>query len=216
MVVKSATKKKLMDLGFSEAMSNTLAEDRKWDDVKDLSPDEIYEIIRHNLGLKVDSKKGDYGHWDYTDKVALWRKLGRLEIKVGKNSGGDVDTDYVYISVPYLDEYSGMYNFRTGVLTPRHDGFRGLGSLFSGPTIFDWHFVGPSNKVKLPEDVIGNEGYLTIMNQIQTEQLSKILRKLERAYLFPVAYESINRADILSLWDIPDDKDFDGLGSIFG
>ena len=30
MVVKSATKKKLLDLGFSEAMAHLLADDRKW------------------------------------------------------------------------------------------------------------------------------------------------------------------------------------------
>jgi len=218
MVVKSATKKKLMDLGFSEAMSNTLAQDRKWDDVKDMSPDEIYEIIRHNLGLKVDSKKGDHGHWDYTNKVALWRKLGRLEIKVVKDDTGEVDTDRVYISVPYLsEEYQGMYNFRTGVLIPRHESFRGLGSLFSrNATIFDWHFVGPSNATTLPADV--EDGYLTVMNQLQTPILTKILKKMESGYLFPVMFESINRADILTLWDEPpeDDEDFDGLGSLFG
>ena len=37
MVVKSATKKKLMDLGIAENFAHTLANDRKWDDVKVLS-----------------------------------------------------------------------------------------------------------------------------------------------------------------------------------
>ena len=210
MVVKSATKKKLMDLGFSEAMAQTLADDRKWDDVKNMSPDAIYEIIRHNLGLK-----GDHGHWDYEDKVALWRKLGRLEVKVVR--GGEVDINQVYISVPYLsneEDYHGIYNFRTGVLTPKRDVFRGLGSLFrTEDTIFDWHWVGGKNKV--PSDVVGNEGYLTIMNQLQTKTLAKILKKLETAYFAPIFYQSINRSDILTLWETPED-DWDGLGSLFG
>ena len=34
MVVKSATKKKLMDLGVAGVYSHKLADDRKWDDVK--------------------------------------------------------------------------------------------------------------------------------------------------------------------------------------
>ena len=38
MVVKSATKKKLMDLGIEEEYAHKLADDRKWDDVKGLSP----------------------------------------------------------------------------------------------------------------------------------------------------------------------------------
>ena len=32
MVVKSATKKKLMDLGIAENFAHILADDRKWDD----------------------------------------------------------------------------------------------------------------------------------------------------------------------------------------
>lgn len=206
MVVKSATKKKLIDLGISDAIAHKLADDRKWDDVKDMSPDDIYEIIRNN-----------YRDWDYADKVALWRKLGRLEIKVGQNYNEEVNVDRVYISVPYLsngEDYHGIYNFRTGVLTPEHEGFRGLGSLFrTEDTIFDWHWVGGRNKV--PRDVVGNEGYLTIMNQLQTKTLAKILKKLEGAYFAPIFYQSINRSDILTLWETPED-DWDGLGSLFG
>jgi len=208
MVVRSASKKKLIDLGFTNSMAHLLANDRKWDDIKDMSPNEIYEIIK---------EVAQYSMGD-VEKVALWRKLGRLEIKVVKDDAGVVDTDRVYISVPYLSEgYQGMYNFRTGVLIPRHESFRGLGSLFSrSATIFDWHFVGPSNATTLPTDV--EDGYLTVMNQLQTPTLTKILKKMESGYLFPVMFESINRADILTLWDEPpeDDEDFDGLGSLFG
>lgn len=210
MVVKAATKKKLMDLGFSQRQAHTLADDRKWEDIKDMSPDDIYEIIRHNLAA--------FDTYDYENKVALWRKLGRLEVKVAQNYNDEVDVDRVYISVPYLsneEDYHGIYNFRTGVLIPAHEGFRGLGSLFrTKDTIFDWHWVGGRNKV--PPDVVGNEGYLTILNQLQTKTLAKILKKLEGAYFAPIFYQSINRSDILTLWETPEDDGWDGLGSLFG
>lgn len=45
MVVKSATKKKLMDLGVWEEHAHLLADDRKWDDVKKLSFLDIGAII---------------------------------------------------------------------------------------------------------------------------------------------------------------------------
>jgi DNA-directed RNA polymerase subunit A" len=44
MVVKSATKKKLMDMGVQEEFSHKLADDRKWDDVKMLTAGEIAQI----------------------------------------------------------------------------------------------------------------------------------------------------------------------------
>lgn len=44
MVVKSATKKKLMDMGIPEDYAHNLADGRKWDDVKTLSPGEIAKI----------------------------------------------------------------------------------------------------------------------------------------------------------------------------
>ena len=44
MVVKSATKKKLMDMGIPEDYAHNLADGRKWDDVKILSQPEIAKI----------------------------------------------------------------------------------------------------------------------------------------------------------------------------
>ncbi len=44
MVVKSATKKKLMDLGIAENFAHILADDRKWDDVKILPAEKIAQI----------------------------------------------------------------------------------------------------------------------------------------------------------------------------
>ena len=50
MVVKSATKKKLTDLGIEEEHAHLLADDRKWDDVKILNPQQIAEICQTDSG----------------------------------------------------------------------------------------------------------------------------------------------------------------------
>jgi hypothetical protein len=50
MVVKSATKKKLMDLGIEEEYAHKLADDKKWDDVKVLSPGQIAQICGIDSG----------------------------------------------------------------------------------------------------------------------------------------------------------------------
>ena len=51
MVVKSATKKKLMDLGIAEEYAHRLADDRKWDDVKVLAAGEIAQICATDSGM---------------------------------------------------------------------------------------------------------------------------------------------------------------------
>ena len=52
MVVKSATKKRLMELGVSEEFAHKLATDRNMTDIKTLSHDEIASI----LGTSKDSE----------------------------------------------------------------------------------------------------------------------------------------------------------------
>ncbi|GIR67051.1 MAG: hypothetical protein CM15mP71_2770 [Candidatus Poseidoniales archaeon] len=46
MVVKSATKKKLMDMLVPEEFAHKLADDRKWDDVKILTAQEIAQFCK--------------------------------------------------------------------------------------------------------------------------------------------------------------------------
>ena len=50
MVVKSATKKKLMDLGIEEEYAHKLADDKKWDDVKVLTSSQIAQICGTDSG----------------------------------------------------------------------------------------------------------------------------------------------------------------------
>ena len=56
MVVKSATKKKLMDLGIADNYAHILADDRKWDDVKILTSQQIAQFC------ETDSETGDTIH----------------------------------------------------------------------------------------------------------------------------------------------------------
>ena len=53
MVVKSASKKKLMDLGVSERAAHILATDRKWDDIELLSQAEINTLLAVIVGSKI-------------------------------------------------------------------------------------------------------------------------------------------------------------------
>lgn len=59
MVVKSATKKKLMDMGITESISHILANDRKWEDIKNLNKEELKQILPgggiHQQAQVVDS-----------------------------------------------------------------------------------------------------------------------------------------------------------------
>ena len=55
MVVKSATKKKLMDLGIEEEYAHKLADDRKWDDVKGLLLGRSLRYVESTLELLRES-----------------------------------------------------------------------------------------------------------------------------------------------------------------
>ena len=57
MVVKSATKKKLMDLGIAENFAHTLADDKKWDDVKILAAGEIAQLCETDSATAARSKE---------------------------------------------------------------------------------------------------------------------------------------------------------------
>ncbi|MBL6883442.1 MAG: DNA-directed RNA polymerase subunit A'' [Candidatus Thalassarchaeum sp.] len=54
MVVKSATKKKLMDLGIEEEYAHKLADDKKWDDVKILTSSQIAQICGTDSGTATE------------------------------------------------------------------------------------------------------------------------------------------------------------------
>ena len=81
MVVKSATKKKLMDLQIDEEYAHKLADDRKWDDVKVLTPGQIAQICGIDSGtaqrisdLMAASSKSARSAAASTEKTVVRRK----------------------------------------------------------------------------------------------------------------------------------------------
>jgi len=90
MVVKSATKKKLMDMGIDEDYAHNLADDRKWDDVKILDAAKIAQICK--TGVETADKihemitsyatgtKGDSGI-DGGETTVVRRKVKRTSRK---------------------------------------------------------------------------------------------------------------------------------------
>ena len=85
MVVKSATKKKLMDLGIDENFAHALADDRKWDDVKIMTQNDIAKICEtdsetagniHSTIIAA-TQKGRDGEGDTGGPVTKVRMSGR-------------------------------------------------------------------------------------------------------------------------------------------
>jgi len=103
MVVKSATKKKLMDMGVQEEFAHKLADDRKWDDVKILSPGEIAQICGlsseeataiHNT-LQAFGKAGGSDSSSATTTVVRRKKaLRRTAQRELSLQGYDVETKF--------------------------------------------------------------------------------------------------------------------------
>lgn len=84
MVVKSATKKKLMDLGIDEEYAHKLADDKKWDDVKVLTSSQIAQICGTDSGtatkifeVMAGSSKAAQRAAARIDKTLLRRKAAR-------------------------------------------------------------------------------------------------------------------------------------------
>ena len=93
MVVKSATKKKLMDMGIDEDYAHNLADDRKWDDVKILDAAKIAQIcevgsdtaekIHEMISSYATGRRGDSGV-DGGETTVVRRKVARSRKKVIK------------------------------------------------------------------------------------------------------------------------------------
>ena len=131
MVVKSATKKKLMDRGVPEQYAHILADDRKWDQLRAMGPQEIKDILTDaNIRPKIPIGKLS---------TMIWLIAGRMEIRFYE----DNDT-MIGFAPDYLDPGGeGVfydYDLVLGKMERKVEGFRGLGSLFSDPTIHDWFY----------------------------------------------------------------------------
>ena len=115
MVVKSATKKKLMDLGIAENHAHALADDKKWDDVKILAAGEIAQICETDseaaaaIKATIDaaSKKGGDSNSENTGPTTSvrLRRTGR-SIARAKTSVAMTDYDAESKLLEFEDELS--------------------------------------------------------------------------------------------------------------
>jgi len=215
MVVKSATKKKLMDDGWPEMMAHTIADDRKYGDIQKLWPREIESILQQGTGQPVD----------LATLYNLWFSLNSVEIKLSK----------FYISIAFNDRSAKIkrlplsvgskWDFSSPIII-EDSGFRGLGSLFDPTTIKDYFTIeltkewqqdlkdGSILRIKYPKDADGQsrDDISDFLNPLS--QVSKVIDKMEK--WFEIDMQSINRQDILGFIDPPKDDVWDGLGSLFG
>ena len=206
-----------MDRGMSEETAHVLANDRRWNDVMEMSPREIGEAI------------------DRVEDAAIivWLKIGGLEVKFDRN-----DDKKIFLFPKFMGDRERepvfSYNFGTGnVGFHGDDAFRGLGSLFGSASIYDWFTPHTSNQH--PRFEFANVP--TDANEKQREQLKSLLNmgvmkniinKIESKAFFDAGFRaSINRQDVINFLikenPLLDDGEedlisngFEGLGSLFG
>lgn len=226
MVVKSATKKKLMDSGWTEPAAHEMAKDRKWDDVKKLSPSEIEGIlINASIGAPyiIDSGKSQSIYdWWLTTK-GTWRF---------KKTSEGYDFEFTFKG----DDYKYSWNRKSGRIVEEEMGFEGLGSLFGSKGPLDWwsweelalgklnpHFDG----VEITQIMKDMDGKQNILQDVVTKVENRNYRSHNQ--WIP---ESINRVNVVDVFEPIsrckhgidkrkecrkcDDEMFDGLGSLFG
>ena len=225
MVVKSATKKKLMDKGVPEQYAHILADDRKWDQFRKMSPQDIQDILTDaDVRPKIPIGKLS---------TMIWLIAGRMEIRFYEG-----DDTMVGFAPNYLDlDDEGVfydYDLVTGRMERKTEGFRGLGSLFSDPTINDWFYpslvatglltnTGKVRMDKVPPN--GTARHKAIIDGLLDPYVMEaLLKMMERTDSWPEnGWNAINRQNILELFDRTDQLDYDdekggfeGLGSLFG
>lgn len=225
MVVKSATKKKLMDSGWSEPAAHIMATDRKWNDVIRMSHYEI-EATMYNAGI-VDTDIFEqptitvWMWWFRTPRT--WEFKFNDQTKVYEFQFGFMGDDNKYV------------RNSNGIITEEEMGFEGLGSLFGekGKNDFwTWEELatGKLNPHFDTSDINLMMKQLGGANDIVKDVVQKIY---EGRYIRDGSYiDAINRQNILEVFMTIirckhgvderkecrkcDDESFDGLGSLFG
>jgi len=190
MVVKSATKKRLMDLGFSDDWAHKLADDRKWEDVITLWPSEIKDIVSVFVG------ETEWEQNQKRDVMLKWLLLNQLDVKFDRNNKGIISLAFEDKEIEYSPQ-NGSVRF-IGNAT-----FRGLGSLFSAPTVFKWFTTSFSQHtgltpIKLPADIEEWQRDIIVPMFANPTKLYKLLDRMSKMET-PVAAQSINRADIIDI-----------------
>jgi DNA-directed RNA polymerase subunit A" len=138
MVVKSATKKKLMDLGIDENFAHALADDRKWDDVKVMTAEIIAQICetdseqagKIHATIIAATQKGRDGDADSTGpitKVRLSKRRARTKTVADmevydydrkmRSMEDDLAEDPVYKSLQTAASDAGSNRFTNRILS---------------------------------------------------------------------------------------------------
>ena len=116
MVVKSATKKKLMDIGIPRAIAVELANNRRWDDLASLTHQEMYDIIElyeknvSTLGSKLENTALWYGvmvHHQGTRSLPDWFRSGIMSW--GKITGGTLPPKEAQYLRRLVDKYKPFF-----------------------------------------------------------------------------------------------------------
>ena len=137
MVVKSATKKKLMDLGCPEYMAHRWADDRIWDDIIPMNFDDIMNTFPYNWpavnraapfwgGMVVVEDKNEYSKYIY-DIVETMREneLDRLAKNLERSENTLIQVvDYPEDrDEPFVADYPPSWCLNCEALEPLVDGF---------------------------------------------------------------------------------------------
>lgn len=226
MVVKSATKKKLMDSGWDEPAAHEMAKDRKWDDIKKLSPSEIEGIL---IEASIRAPYIPYTSSGKPLSIYDWWLTTKGTWRFKKTSEG-YDFEFTFKG----DDYKYCWNRNSGRIVEEKMGFDGLGSLFGPKGSDDWwsweelalgklnpHFDG----VEITQIMKDMDGKQNILQEVVTKVVDGNYYNYD--LWFP---ESINRKDVLDVFvpvercrhgvDVRKDCDqcggFDDLASLFG
>jgi len=225
MVVKSATKKKLMDSGWSESAAHIMANDRRWIDVIKMSHYEI-EATMNNAGITniFESSSGYEDIWDW------WFRTPRTwEFKFN-------DQTKVYeFKFEFMGDDKKYVRSANGIITEEEMGFEGLGSLFGEKDKNDfWTWeelaTGQLNRHFDDQDINLMRKQLGGSNDIVRDVVQKIY---DGKYIGSNSFfiDAINRQNVLEVFKKIirckhgidetkfcgkcDDEMFDGLGSLF-
>ena len=209
MVVKSATKKRLMDLSFSEDWAHKLADDRKWNDIKELWPVQFYNAV-------ILAKKGNdpkYATWRQKmieGVMAKWVLMNQLSVKFDARNKN-------IILLGFMDKEIAYYPKTGSAVFLGHNSYRGLGADFKdskGGTAqalkwFRLRFspistnLGP---VGLPADI--QEWQMDLLNLLfpgtgksgeGLQELYQLMLKMKEMESINIA-QSINRANITDMF----------------
>ena len=195
MVVKSACKERLIDLGFPESWAHILADDRKWDDVKELWPAQIKYLV-------MDDWPKHHEDWEQDLNIEVmekWLWMNQLHVKFKK---GEDERNIIYLG--FLDKEMTYYPQTCVTIFQGYNVYRGLGSAFEAPKALKWFILKFSKHtgtaaIGYPADIEEWQTNLLIMMR-DMRRLYNAMVRLENMGFGSIA-QSINRANITDYFE---------------